>query len=448
MAEVLTHMCMSLDGFVARTDDKPADLFDLPGGALVRTREGGEVLARVEHDRPIYGCVGRARSTDSLPHRRRVVGHRRGRRLGGRRDDLELNVLVQAVVVTEDREKAASELAPRFGLKVENALATPFLALGTYDEIAEHLLACRERWGISYFSVHDIASFAPVIERLRAPTTDLECLVKDAASNHPPNDAPPREVIAPRPRVAGAYASRRVRIGGTRPIGPKLAEGRDSEIFEHGPGRVLRLARDGRSLEREAAVMRYVRERGFPAPAVDEAGQGYLVMERLEGPTMLEAALTHPARLGEYGRMLADLHNRLHNLEAPPGLPEASLAGERLLHRDLHPLNVLMTAGGPVVIDWANAARGDPAYDVADTWVLFATADVPGGLKDRALAAVGRRVFLRHFLGSLDTRSAQRAIPVVVRDRSTDRHMTQAEKARMRRMADRASRRQARELAG
>lgn len=30
---------------------------DSPGGALVRIREGGEVLARVEHDRPVYGCA-------------------------------------------------------------------------------------------------------------------------------------------------------------------------------------------------------------------------------------------------------------------------------------------------------------------------------------------------------------------------------------------------------
>lgn len=38
---------------------------DSPGGALVRVREGGEVLARVEHDRPIYGCAlgGPARRT-------------------------------------------------------------------------------------------------------------------------------------------------------------------------------------------------------------------------------------------------------------------------------------------------------------------------------------------------------------------------------------------------
>ena len=49
-----------------------------------------------------------------------------------------------------------------------DALTTPFLAIGTADEIADHLLACRRRWGISYFTVRSIDEFAPVIERLRA----------------------------------------------------------------------------------------------------------------------------------------------------------------------------------------------------------------------------------------------------------------------------------------
>jgi len=89
---------------------------------------------------------------------------------GDRLESLELNVLVQAVVVTDDRRSAAEESAARSHgtLSVEDALATPFLALGTHDEIAEHLLACRARWGISYFSVRDIANFAPVIQRLKS----------------------------------------------------------------------------------------------------------------------------------------------------------------------------------------------------------------------------------------------------------------------------------------
>jgi probable F420-dependent oxidoreductase len=81
---------------------------------------------------------------------------------------LELNVLVQAVVITEDRRGAAQNLAAHIpGLVLEDALVSPFLALGTHDDIAQHLLRCRDRWGISYFSVRDIAAFGPVIERVR-----------------------------------------------------------------------------------------------------------------------------------------------------------------------------------------------------------------------------------------------------------------------------------------
>jgi probable F420-dependent oxidoreductase len=87
---------------------------------------------------------------------------------GERWEQLELNVLVQAVVVTADRREAAEQVASRVpGLKAHDALSTPFLAIGTHDEIAGHLEACRDRWGISYFSVRDIAALAPVIQRLR-----------------------------------------------------------------------------------------------------------------------------------------------------------------------------------------------------------------------------------------------------------------------------------------
>jgi probable F420-dependent oxidoreductase len=80
---------------------------------------------------------------------------------------VELNALVQVVRVTDDRRKAAEELAARVpGLDPRDALETPFVALGTHDEIADHLLACRERWGVSYFTVRDATAFAPVIERL------------------------------------------------------------------------------------------------------------------------------------------------------------------------------------------------------------------------------------------------------------------------------------------
>jgi probable F420-dependent oxidoreductase len=85
-------------------------------------------------------------------------------------DDLELNVLVQTVVVTEDRVGAAEELSRRVAeLSPDAALESPFLLLGTHDEIIEDLLARRERFGISYVVVFGPAmeALAPVVDRLR-----------------------------------------------------------------------------------------------------------------------------------------------------------------------------------------------------------------------------------------------------------------------------------------
>jgi aminoglycoside phosphotransferase (APT) family kinase protein len=223
------------------------------------------------------------------------------------------------------------------------------------------------------------------------------------------------------------------------PIGPKLAEGRDSVIYEHGPGKVLRVPFDGRSLVAEAEVMRYVHGHGYPVPAVHDAGDGYLVMDRIDGPTMMQVAGKPPFPLRRFGRVLADLHERLHRIPAPPGIKAAPLPGDRLVHRDLHPMNVLMAADGPVVIDWANASAGDPAFDVADTWVLFACGTPPMSGIDRFIVPIGRRVFLRSFLGRVDRDAARRAIPAAVEHRLTDRNMSPEEHERMRALAAWAS---------
>ncbi len=224
-----------------------------------------------------------------------------------------------------------------------------------------------------------------------------------------------------------------------QPVGPKLAEGRDSEIFEHGHGRVLRVARDGRSLVAEAEVMEYVRSHGYPCPEVHDAGEGYLVMDRLEGPTMMEVAGKPPFPLRRTGRLLAELHERLHLIPAPPGLPQVPLAGDRLLHRDLHPMNVMMTPDGPIVIDWSNASAGDPAFDVAETWALFACATAPAAGIDRLTVPIGRRIMLRAFLRCVDADDARRAIPAAVDVRRLDRNVSPAEVARMDKFAAWAS---------
>ncbi len=92
-------------------------------------------------------------------------------RAGERVSEVEFNVLVQYVQVTPDRrgvaEKLVAEHMPFFS--VEEALETPFLLIGTEEQIAELLRANREHYGFSYISVHGphMRELAPVIERLR-----------------------------------------------------------------------------------------------------------------------------------------------------------------------------------------------------------------------------------------------------------------------------------------
>lgn len=144
---------------------------------LVGVNGGPAALAHAAHHADVLGLTMTGRTLpDGQRHEvrweaerlDRVVAHIRPQ-AAGRDRPLELHALVQVVTITGDREGATRALLDQLpGLAVEDALATPFLAVGTHDEIAEHLRRCRDRWGISYVTVRNIDAFAPVIERLRS----------------------------------------------------------------------------------------------------------------------------------------------------------------------------------------------------------------------------------------------------------------------------------------
>jgi probable F420-dependent oxidoreductase len=88
---------------------------------------------------------------------------------GERYTRLELNALVQRVEVTDHRYLAAEELANRWPqLSASEILQSPFVLIGTVDQMVEDLQQRRERWGISYYVVfeRDMDAFAPVVARL------------------------------------------------------------------------------------------------------------------------------------------------------------------------------------------------------------------------------------------------------------------------------------------
>lgn len=220
-----------------------------------------------------------------------------------------------------------------------------------------------------------------------------------------------------------------------REPGPLLASGRDSDIFEYGEGLVLRRARNGRSLSVEARVMEYVRDHGFPAPKVHEISddETELVMERVNGSTMLEVLGARPWSIRRMGFVLGTLHNSLHDIPGPAWIrPSPVGGGTQLIHLDFHPGNVLISPVGPVVIDWANVASGDGNADAALSWLLMSAGTVETSSTKAALLELSRSHLIKSFLKRFDRAEVARQLPAVVAWKLTDPHMSEVEQAAMR----------------
>ena len=174
--------------------------------------------------------------------------------------------------------------------------------------------------------------------------------------------------------------------------GSLVGTGRHGDVHEYGRNRVIRRNRNRASLAAERDLMMWLHQNGYPVPQVfahpDDAA---IVMERVDGPSMLDDLTAHPWRYKRHARTLVDLHNRLDSVPVPPD--RLAFHGEGLVHLDLHPGNVLLGPDGPRVINWANAGVGQRGLDRAMTWVLMKTDTVDGGLAYRAaIQAIRERI--------------------------------------------------------
>jgi probable F420-dependent oxidoreductase len=89
------------------------------------------------------------------------------RAAGARSSTLELNVLVQHIEVTGDRRAVLDAMAPRVGVDPQVLGSTPYVLVGTVDEIVAQLHTARDRWGFSYFVTRDADATASIIAALR-----------------------------------------------------------------------------------------------------------------------------------------------------------------------------------------------------------------------------------------------------------------------------------------
>lgn len=214
--------------------------------------------------------------------------------------------------------------------------------------------------------------------------------------------------------------------------GELLARGRTAEVFAWKNRQVLKLFVDEYPAEQvayEARVTDAIHKAGLPAPAVggvvEVEGRQGIILERVDGPSMLQAFRSRPWRISKLGRMQAELHAALHSCEMPGLLSlrediqsaiqsQAKLPndtkrailnhleklpdGNTVCHRDFHPDNILMSSQGPVVIDWANSRRGDPLADVAASSLLLRLAPVPQFMPGKWLITIFRAWFHSAYL--------------------------------------------------
>ncbi|MFI9009176.1 TIGR03621 family F420-dependent LLM class oxidoreductase [Actinosynnema sp. NPDC053489] len=67
--------------------------------------------------------------------------------------EVTLNAFVQVVEVTDDREAAAARIAADWELTAAEVLDSPYVAIGTAEEIADQVVASHRRYGFTSFNV-------------------------------------------------------------------------------------------------------------------------------------------------------------------------------------------------------------------------------------------------------------------------------------------------------
>ena len=139
MAAAVSRVPLLIGGNGTRVLQLAGQIADMVGVAGL-THDPNTRLVRLSH----FGSEG-------LENRIAVVRHAAGDRF----EQIEINALIQAVLVTDDRHKAADELAPTFGIAAERLLTSPFVLIGTHEQMAEMLVARQRQFGVSYWTVFD-----------------------------------------------------------------------------------------------------------------------------------------------------------------------------------------------------------------------------------------------------------------------------------------------------
>lgn len=85
---------------------------------------------------------------------------------GDRDAGIERSILVQATYVGDDAGVKLDGFVERFEMPRELLEATPFVLVGSLQQVVDELEGLRERLGVSHVTIRDVDGFAPVVEAL------------------------------------------------------------------------------------------------------------------------------------------------------------------------------------------------------------------------------------------------------------------------------------------
>ena len=223
--------------------------------------------------------------------------------------------------------------------------------------------------------------------------------------------------------------------------------GKTSELYAWEDGQVLKLFFAGMPMEyaqHEAVMTQAAYEVELPVPQVGEVveinGRFGFIQQQVIGPSLLELWLQNPFATAPIAQMLAELHQRIHVVNAPDiealprqrdwvantigdaeGLETAVKTsalttlenlpdGNILCHGDFHPGNILVGEDGrAVIIDWFTAVSGHPLGDVAQTSWLLLHAPLPDELAAMLTLAIRQSMQQQYLESYLQTNPSWQA---------------------------------------
>jgi len=185
-----------------------------------------------------------------------------------------------------------------------------------------------------------------------------------------------------------------------------IARGGQAEIYAYDNNKVLRVAKRPQDYDRiryEYSLYSQLATSSIDVPRVYELveinGAPTIIMDRINGISMMEQIKRNPFGAGEKAKELAKLHLKLINTsisgeitntkkkakycieyseQIEPETKERIFEilgtlpnGNSLCHGDFHPGNILCQGKKRFIIDWSATSKGDYHADIAHTYILL-----------------------------------------------------------------------------